>query len=366
MAGEKPPAGPTIIVAPKGSTKQISYIWMPDKNGNLVKADAATVKKAFASLPQTAVLALQEYLITVENKTSPTRAQRETLWNTIVDGAIAAFKDGKKQSPWDVLATLTKNAPDVTGTTISYTQYDELTSNALLNKISSSLGYDPNLFSDADRKDFFDKLQKEAELGGKTVTRKAKDGGVEQVTTPSLFDAKAFTESYIWAKATLGDVKNLPTKAITAIQGVKQLLKAYGINNLSDKEISNYGINIASGGLDLTKFKLDLSGQAQKYYPALAKRLADNPDLTVADIASPIVDILAKTWEMDPSVFTLDNPDVDRFLRPDGVKGAAEFPSTAQIYEWAINHPNFEKTTKAKGMAMDSAIGVARAMGFGV
>ena len=307
MAEEKPPAGPTIIVAPKGSKKQISYIWMPDKNGNLVKADSAVVKKAFASLPQTAVLALQEYLISVENKTSPTRAMRETLWNTIVDGAVAAFKEGKKQSPWDVLNILTKNAPDVTGTTISYTEYDDITSNALLNKISISLGYDPNLFTDAERKDFFDKLQAEAKLGGKTVTRKAKDGGIEQVTTPSLFDAKAFTESYIWAKATLGDVKNLPTKALTAIQGVRNALKAYGITNLTDKEISNYGINIASGGLDLAKFKMDLSAQAQKYYPALAKRLADNPDLTVMDIATPIIDILAKTWEMDPSVFTLED-----------------------------------------------------------
>lgn len=366
MAGEKPPAGPTIIVSPKGSKKQISYIWMPDKNGNLVKADAATVKKAFASLPQTAVLALQEYLISVENKTSPTRAQRETLWNTLVDGAIAAFKDGKKQSPWDVLNTLTKNAPDVTGSTISYTKYDELTSNALLNKVAASLGYNSNLFTDEERKDFFTKLQTEAELGGKTVTRKAKDGGIEQVTTPSLFDAKAFTESYIWAKANIGDIKDLPTKALASINAVKAALMAYGIGNLTDKEIANYGIQIAQGTLDQTKFKNDLSLQAQKYYPALAKRLAANPDLTVMDIASPVISILSNVWEMDPSFFTLNNPDVDRFLRPDGVKGEAEFPTTAAITEWAMNHSNFEKTMKAKNMAMDGAVGVARAMGFGV
>lgn len=366
MAKTPPPPKPTIIVPQKTSGKQISYIWMPDKNGNLVKADASVVKKAFASLPEAAVLALQEFLISVENKTSPTRAQRQTLWNTIIDGAVAAFKGGKKQSPWDVLATMTKNAPDVTGTTISYTQYDELTANALLNKISQSLGYDVNLFTPEDRKDFFTKLQEEAKLGGKTVTRKAKDGGIEQVTTPSLFDAKAFTESYIWAKATVGDVKALPTKALAAIQNVKLLLRAYGITNLSDKEISNYGINIASGNLDLLKFKTDLSTQAQKYYPIYAQRLAANPDLTMEDIANPIITILSKTWEMDPSVFGLDNPDVDRFLRPDGVVGKAQPPTTAEIMEWAMNHPNFEKTTKAKGMAFDNAVGVSRAMGFGI
>jgi hypothetical protein len=43
------PAGPTIVI-PKKETKgpKITYIWMPDAKGNLVKADASVVKKSFA------------------------------------------------------------------------------------------------------------------------------------------------------------------------------------------------------------------------------------------------------------------------------------------------------------------------------
>jgi hypothetical protein len=36
-----PPAGPVPVIPKKSSKKTISYLWMPDKNGNLVKADAS-------------------------------------------------------------------------------------------------------------------------------------------------------------------------------------------------------------------------------------------------------------------------------------------------------------------------------------
>jgi hypothetical protein len=361
-----PPPGPIINVPQKGSKKTISYLWMPDKNGNLVKADASVVKKGFSTLPEASVLALQEYLVTVENKTQPTRAMRQTLWNTIVDGAVASFKNGEKKSPWDVLGTLSKNAPSVTGTTISYTEYDKLTSDALLNKTASALGYNPALFTEKDRLDFFNKVSSEAKLSGRTVTRKAKDGGIEQVTTPSLFDAKAFTESYVWSKAVLGKADDLPSSAIKTINNVKTILKSYGSTNVTNQEIVKLGIDLASGALSAEKFKSELNAQAQKYYPALAPRLAANPDLTVSDIANPIVSILAKTWEMDPSALPLDNPEVDRFLRPDGVVGKAPLPTTADIYNYAIFHPNAEKTFALQTKAKEAAIGFARASGFGV
>jgi hypothetical protein len=366
MATPKPPAGPVINIPPKGSKKTISYIWMPDKNGNLVKADASVVKKAFTTLPEASVLALQEYLVTVENKTQPTRAMRQTLWNSIVDGAVSAFKNGEKKSPWDVLNTLSKNAPSVTGTTISYTDYDRLTADALLNKTASALGYNPALLTEKDRADFFSKISAEAKASGRTVTRKAKDGGIEQVTTPSIFDAKSFTESYIWSKAVLGKADDLPSTAIKTINNIKTILKSYGSTNVTNQEIVKLGIDVASGALSTEKLKSELNAQAQKYYPALAPRLAANPDLTVADIANPVVSILAKTWEMDPSILTLDNPEVDRFLRPDGIVGKAPLPTTADIYNYAVFHPNAEKTLTFQNKAREGALAFARASGFGV
>ena len=366
MAGKDVPSGPVITVAPKGSTKKIQYIWMPDKNGNLVKADSAKVKKAFTTLPQDAVLALQEYLISVENKISPTRAQRNTLWNSIVDGAIASFKDGKKQTPWDVLKGLEKAAPDVTGTTISYTEYDQLTADALLNKISKKIGFDVANLSAADKVEFFDKLQTEAKTSGKTVTRKAKDGGVEQVTTPSLFDAASFTESFLWAKVNLGDTTKLPSSAINSIAGVKSLLRAYNITNLSQKEINQLGVDLVSGAQSLNTIKVRYQQQAMKDYPALADRFAANPNLTVRDIFEPILNTVAKLWEVDPESLDLNDPNIEKLARPDGVVGKAQPASIAEAYNFAINHPNFDKTLQGQGMARDSARGAARAMGFGL
>lgn len=366
MAGNKVPGGPVINVAPKGSTKKITYIWMPDKNGNLVKADASKVKKAFTTLPEDAVLALQEYLVSVENKTNPTRAMRNTLWNSIVDGAIASFKDGKKESPWDVLKTLEKAAPDVTGTTISYTEYDQLTADALLSKVSKKIGFDIANLTAADKTEFFTKLTQEAKTSGKTVTRKAKDGGVEQVTTPSLFDAASFTESFLWAKVNLGDTTKLPSSAITTISGVKSLLRAYNISNLSQKEVNQLGIDLASGSKSIDTIKLQFQQKAMKDYPALADRFAANPNLTVRDVLEPIINTVAKLWEMDPESIDLNDPNIEKLARPDGVLGKSGPATIAEAYNFAINHPNFDKTLQAQGMARDAATGAARAMGFGI
>jgi hypothetical protein len=366
MAGKDVPGGPVITVAPKGSTKKITYIWMPDKNGNLVKADSAKVKKAFTTLPEDAVLALQEYLISVENKANPTRAQRNTLWNSIVDGAIASFKDGKKQSPWDVLKVLEKSAPDVTGTTISYTEYDQLTADALLSKVSKKIGFDINGLTASDKTEYFNKLQEEAKAGGKIVTRKAKEGGTEQVTTPSLFDATSFTESFLWAKVNLADTTKLPASAITNISGIKALLRAYNITNRSQKEINQLGIDIASGGKSIDALKLQFQQDAIKNYPALADRFTANPNLTVRDIFEPILNTVAKLWEVDPETLDLNDPNIEKLARPDGVVGKAQPASVAEAYNFAINHPNFDKTLQSQGMARNSAIGAARAMGFGI
>lgn len=364
--GREIPGGPVINVAPKVSTKKVSYIWMPDKNGNLVKADASKVKKAFATLPEDAVLALQEYLVGVENKTNPTRAMRNTLWNSIVDGAVASFKDGKKETPWDVLTSLEKAAPDVTGISVSYTEYDDLTANALLSKVSKKIGFDVANLTDADKTEFFNKLQTEAKASGKTVTRKAKDGGIEQVTTPSLFDAASFTESFLWAKVNLGDTTKLPSTAINSIAGVKSLLRAYNITNLSQKEIDQLGIDLVSGAQSLDTIKVRYQQQAIKDYPALADRFTANPNLTVRDALEPILNTVAKLWEVDPESLDLNDPNIEKLIRPDGVVGKAQPASVAEAYNFAINHPNFEKTLKAQDMARDAATGVARAMGFGI
>ncbi len=363
---EKVPAPPVIVVPEKKEKgPKITYIWMPDAKGNLVKADAAVVKKSFAKLPSNAQVALTQYLLTIANK-QPTDEARQALWGDIINGAIAAFKEGKKQSPWDVLDVLTKTSPAMTGESTTYTEYDTITSEALLTKIAESIGFDVSQLTPADKTEFFNKLNTEAKASGKSTTRRAASGGTETVITPSLFDAKDFTESFLWAKVNLGDTTKLPSSAISKISSINALLKANGISDYSKKEIDAFGIALASGTKTVDEFKNEFAAKAAARYPLFAKRLKDTPGLTVMDVVEPYITQMAKYWEIDPNTINLDNPDLDKFVRPDGTAGNTPMGSISDWVTYLKNHPNSEKASWSKELARDSAVGVARAMGFGV
>ena len=175
-------------------------------------------------------------MLTIANK-QPTDTARQALWNDIVDGAIAAFKEGKKQTPWNVLDVLTKNSPAVNGESVTYTEYDQITANALLGKIAETIGFDVNQLSPADKTEFFNKLNTEAKASGRTTTRKAATGGTETIVTPSLFNAKDFTESFLWAKVNFDDTTKLPSSAITQISSIKNILTF--INSMINSIITN-------------------------------------------------------------------------------------------------------------------------------
>lgn len=360
------PAGVVPIITKKENKgPKITYIWMPDGKGNLVKADASIVKKSFARLPSSAQVALTEYLITIANR-QPTDGARQALWGDIVDGAISAFREGKKQSPWDVLSALTKNSPAVSGESVTYTEYDAITSEALLNKIAGTIGFDVSQLTPEDKKDFFNKLNTEAKASGKTTTRKAATGGTETIITPSLFDAKSFTESFLWAKVNIGSTANLPSSAITKIASINTLLKANGISEYSKKEVDAFAIALASGAKTLDEFKNEFAAKAAARYPLFAKRLKDTPGLTVADVAEPYIVQMAKWWEMDPNSIDLDNPALDKFIRPDGTAGNIPMGSISDWVTLLKNSPEAEKTSWAKESARRDAIGIASAMGFGI
>ena len=358
--------GGIIVVTPKGSKKKKTYIWMPDKNGDLVKTDSSIIKKSFAKLPKSAVNMLQQYLINVEGKAAPTRAQRQTLWNNIIAGAEAAFAEGEKKSPWDVLNKMMKTAPDWRTTSVAYTEYDDVTADALLDKVADSLGFDTSILTDAERSDFLTKINAEAKASGRQTQRVTKEGVVETITTPSVFDGKAFAEAYIWSKVNTDNPKSVPSSVLKQVANLNSLLRSYGIKNLSTKEINQFGIDIVSGKKTIEELKADFQAKAIQNYPKFADRFAANPNLTVRDVAEPIINIIANAWERDPDSIELDDPEIDKLLRPDGVIGKAEPASTADAYYFAVMHPNFDGTVKGNQLARDGATSFARAMGFGV
>lgn len=353
----------------KGSKKTINYIWMPDKNGNLVKRDSALVKKSFAKLSSAAQVALAEYIISVQNR-QPTDAARKTLFNSLVDAAVASYKQGLKETPWDALTKLTKTAPKVGGPSIAYTAYDKITSDALLRNAAKELGFAEGSFAqfgEKDLNDFYNKIQEASKAGAKvTETIVKPDGSTETITRPGTFDPKAFAANYLWAKVNIGEPKTLPSSVLNQIDALKRILKSNGLGYLSDKEVSNYALQLTKGELDLGNLQKEFNTKAAELYPLFGDRLRNNPNLTVMDLAEPYIQQMAKWWEIDPGTIDLDNPDLDKFLRPDGTAGKVPMGSVADFVNYLKNHPNAEKTSWAKELAQDAAVGLARAMGFGV
>jgi hypothetical protein len=340
------------------------FLWMPDGKGNLVKKEASTVKKGFAKLSSQAQIALTEYLIRVQNKV-PTDASRRTLFNSIVDGAVAAYKEGKKETPWDVLGILMENSPALDNQNVSYVQYDKITSDALLNQIADSIGFNPALITEQDRNDFLKKINEQAKAGGRTSTRQVTGGGVETITTPAVFNAKDFTQNYLWAKVNIQDTQNLPTSVINQIASIRNVLKDNGID-LSDPEVAKISLDISSGKKNIDTIKAEFSDMAAKMYPQLAERLKATPGLTVRQAVTPVLSNIAKAWEVNVDDLDINDPRIDQLIRPDGILGKEPPKTNYDAYQWAVNQPEFESTSTAINKAQEAALSLAKAMGWGI
>ena len=365
MAKEIPAAPGTPIIINKGSKAQKVYLWSTDAKGNIIKVESSTAKKSYALLPKETQVALTQYLIATQ--VVPTDSARKALWGKIVDGAIVEYKNGKQTTPVEVLADLLNNNPNVAGvTTTAKIQYDPITAEATIKNIALDIGFDTTLLTDADKADFLTKINQAAAEGTKTTQKVLTTGGYETITTPSTFNAKTFTENYLWAKVNIGDTKALPAKAFTSLSTVKNVLRNNGIDYLGDKEVNQLAINLASGVTTEAKIKTDYAAQAAKNYPLLAERLASTPGATVRDLVTPYLSAVAKWWEIDPDTIELSNPAVDKALRPDGTQGKAPMMSLADFTTMLKMSPEAEKTSWANESARSAATGLARAMGFGV
>ena len=357
------PAAGAMPFIPNKEGKVKTYIWSVDSKGNLIKVEATTAKKSFATLTEQEQTALAQQLIATN--IVPTVNAAKSLWDKLVDGATASYKGGKQETPWDVLKTLAANTPintGITGTQIR--EYDPVTANAYLNNIALSIGFDATQLSDKDRADFATKIKEAAGSSGKITQRTVTASGTETVVTPDVFDPKTFAENWLWAKVNFNDVTKLPTKAITALTSVKQILRGNGIDYLSDAEVSKIAVNIASGKEDINALKIQFADEASKYYPLLASRLKANPGLSVMDILSPAVSQIAKWLEIDPTTIDLTNPYLDNYARPDGLAGKVDMPSMADFITKLKNSPESEKTTWKNEAARSAATSMASAMGY--
>jgi hypothetical protein len=123
---------------------------------------------------------------------------------------------------------------------------------------------------------------------------------------------------------------------------------------------------IAMGNKTIEDYNVELQRIASKEYPQFADRFAKDPTLTTYDIASPIINMLAKTWQMDPKTVKMDNPFVMSYLNYAGPDGKGQQPSYYDLLMKAKNDPKYDLTQEANENARDAATGLARAFGFGV
>jgi len=290
----------------------------------------------------------------------------------------------KAQAESDRLAAGGKTAGD-NATKATYKDVLKLTTDSaklLLSQAIEEAQYSGKL-SPTDIADFIKKFQSEASKQMQIVVKNAQDStstGTSAAGTdisqtiasyvtanfPTFFNAKDFAKDYIWSKVNFKDEKSLGGNALTALSQARGIVKDFHLLGVSDAEVQIAAKAIAKGTKSVQDFTSEMQRIAMKEYPTLTDRFKVDPTLTTKEIASPVINMLAKTWEVDPATIELDNPIVASYLRPGGADGKTPPPSYAELLGRAMNDPKREYTKAAHDDARSAAISLARAFGGGI
>ena len=285
------------------------------------------------------------------------------------DPAIQAILSGKYSSASD-------------GTTISkgQTKLNYNSAKALLEQTMMDAQVAFKL-SKTDITDFMNKFNEEQSKQLEEVIKTVKTNSVpgasaqaiqEQIVStmqtqyPSFFKPADFAKNYVWSKANFGDTATLGGKGLPALTDVRSILRGFGKNDMSELEIQNTARQIATGKLTKDSFAATLAASSANDYPLIADRVKTTPGATVRDILNPYIKTIAQELELDPESIALDDPLLDSLVRPDGVGGKVPMASLAAAKVAARKDKRWETTTAANTLARDGAVGLARAMGFGV
>lgn len=264
------------------------------------------------------------------------------------------------------------------------TKKTKLTPQAALDimKIAAeSAGYPAN-FSKADVAQFIKEFDAEQALRVEKVvtstaqkmtsggtTAEAVDKTMETTSRteyPSSFNPGQFAQDWIWKKVDFSNEKSLGAKALTSLAEVRGLVDQFQLFGVSDKEARIAAKQIAMGKKTLADYKIELQQVAKREYPQFADRFTLDPELTTFDIASPIIGMLAKTWEVDVADIKMDDPIVMSYMNYAGPDGKGQQPSRYDLLIKAKKDPKYQYTQEANENARSAATELARAFGFGI
>lgn len=185
-------------------------------------------------------------------------------------------------------------------------------------------------------------------------------------TSPSFLSPETMAADFTWSKVDFKNEATLGGKALLSLQKVRSLVNNNGLVDVSDIEIQNAAKNIARGLMTEEEFQATISAKAIQNYPQLSERLKANPGSSVRDLLNPYIKVMATTLEMDPNAIKLDNPYLDKAIRPDGTVGKLPSMSIPDFVTFLKNTSDFDNTIQANEDARSAATAFGRAWGFGV
>jgi len=183
---------------------------------------------------------------------------------------------------------------------------------------------------------------------------------------PSFFKPTEFASDWVWSKISFKDESTLGTKSVTALSQVRNLIDQFQLLGVSDAEAKAAAKQIAMGKKTIAEYTTELQQVAIKEYPQFADRFKADPTLTLYDIASPVINMVAKTLEMDPKAVKMDHPIVLAYTRYAGADGKGVQPSYYDLLLKTKQLPEYQKTQQANNEARDAASSLGKALGYGL
>lgn len=191
--------------------------------------------------------------------------------------------------------------------------------------------------------------------------------GSSRVTEyPSFFNPSEFAQDFIWTKVNFENEDTLGGKALSVLADTRAAVESFQLMGVSDKDMRNAAKKIAMGKKTLDSYKAELQNIAKKEYPQFAQRFTDDPELTTYDIASPIIGMLSKTWQVDAKSIKKDNPIVMSYMNYAGADGKGQQPSFYDLLLKAKQDPQYQYTQQANEDAVSAATELARAFQTGL
>lgn len=279
------------------------------------------------------------------------------------------------------VSNTTNNAKSGTDVSTKKTKLTTESARALMEAAAEAAGY-MGKFTSADVTQFIKDFDKEQALQVEKVitstASKLTPGGVtagavdktaaSTATTeyPSFFKPAQFASDWVWGKISFADEKSISAKNLATLSQVRGLVDKFQLLGVTDNEAKTWARLIAKGDKTIADYTVELQKKASIEYPQFADRFKLDPTLTTYDIASPIINMVAKTLEVDPSTIKMDHPVVLSYTRSAGADGKGVAPSYYDLLLKTKQLPEYQKTQQANNEARDGATSLSRSLGFGL